>query len=805
MATVPIGTALRAVQRLFVEGSTANVPDGELLERFLSEGDEAAFTALIERHGPMVLGTCRATLRDPDAAEDAFQATFLVLICKARSIRGRGALASWLYQVAHRIALQAGTRAARRRAHERQVGRMRAEIAQGHEGADDWRPILHEEVARLSEKYRLPLLLCDLEGKTHAQAAIELNCGEATVRRRLASARELLRSRLVRRGVTLSVGGLAMAFGRTAVAAVPPAWIQTTLRAAESFGSRAAGIAIGEVVSTTAATLARRSLRTMLLCQMKTTAAAVVFLTALVGIAWGLGLPGQEKAGTESPRMSGRQASPDAGPVAARAEAPAESGEVISYQGRVLDPEGRPFAGAAVYLVTYGLKHPGNPPVRATTGADGRFRFGVRKTDFDATLEERPWSYATLVARAPGYAFGVANDDGTSKDLTLKLARDDAPIGGRIIDLEGRPVAGARLTVLDVRVPVDGSLDAWLKALEERGEFHNQEYPFLSIRLEAQPNPPIIPPVVTGRDGGFRIGGIGPERVVKVQIEGPTIETKRVQVRTRPGPVLRYSPYKNSSGVEPIIVYGESFEHVAAPTRPIEGVVRDADTGHPLRGIMVHGDQNLGGFDEHVECISDAHGRYRLAGLPQGREGSIVAIPPCDFHYYGSRKARLGVPADEALPYLRSKVRVETTQGTGAIPLDIRLKRGVWVTGRIIDQATRKPVAGQVQYYVFADNPQVNAYPGYRGARISTHFVGGDGTFRLVAFPGPGLLAARADEGQYIRAPGSSASRTRASMGIIAPIRPSFCPRTSTFSTRLTRPRGRPRWSMTSRSNRDAR
>ena len=120
MATAPIGTALRQVERLFVEGRTANVPDGELLERFLSEGDEAAFTALIERHGPMVLGTCRAMLRDPDAAEDAFQATFLVLICKARSIRGRGALASWLYQVAHRIALQAGPR---RHAGERVSGR----------------------------------------------------------------------------------------------------------------------------------------------------------------------------------------------------------------------------------------------------------------------------------------------------------------------------------------------------------------------------------------------------------------------------------------------------------------------------------------------------------------------------------------------------------------------------------------------------------------------------------------------------------------------------------------------------------
>ena len=125
MATAPMGTALRQIQRLFVEGRLASLPDGELLERFLAEGDEAAFTALVERHGPMVLGTCRAVLRDANAAEDAFQATFLVLVCKARSIRGRGALASWLYQVAHRIAIQAGAEAARRRKRERLAGQLR--------------------------------------------------------------------------------------------------------------------------------------------------------------------------------------------------------------------------------------------------------------------------------------------------------------------------------------------------------------------------------------------------------------------------------------------------------------------------------------------------------------------------------------------------------------------------------------------------------------------------------------------------------------------------------------------------------
>ena len=253
MAGVPMDGAYRQIHRLFVEGIVAGLADGELLDRFLTSGDEAAFAALVERHGPMVLGTCRAVLRDPDDAEDAFQATFLVLVCKARSIRGRGALGGWLHQVARRIAIQAGTEAARKRKRERFVAPLNLTDGQSAESHDDWREILHEELARLSDKYRLPLLLCHMEGKTHAQAAYELNCGEATLRRRLSAARELLRSRLLRRGIALTTGALATTLGRSALAKVPPGWAEATVRAAGPMSSTAARIAVGEIVTTTAA------------------------------------------------------------------------------------------------------------------------------------------------------------------------------------------------------------------------------------------------------------------------------------------------------------------------------------------------------------------------------------------------------------------------------------------------------------------------------------------------------------------------------------------------------------------------
>jgi RNA polymerase sigma factor (sigma-70 family) len=752
----PIGGALRQIHHLFVEGTVAGLPDGQILERFLTGGDSTAFAALVERHGPMVLGTCRSVLRNPDDAEDAFQATFLVLVCKGRSIRGQDSLGGWLRQVAHRVAVQAGADAVRRQARERRAGLGRDGERRHDEGTDDWRQVLHEELARLSEKHRLPLLLCDLEGKTQAQAAAELGCGEATVQRRLNGARALLRSRLSRRGVALTAAAFTATLGRSAAAQVPPGWVAASVQTAASFASRAGRIAVGDMVSTAVAHLARKSLRAMILTQLKVAVCAAVFLVALVGVTWKVGLAGQGQAGPrEAPRMQGPQAATAASPALAKTLKPAEPGEILVYQGRVLDPDGKPFAGAAVYLVSYALKKPDNPPIRATSGADGRFRFQAAKSDFDTSLEEHPWTYTPILARARGLAFAVVTADGSSKEWTLRLARDDVPISGRIIDLQGRPVAGATVTVVSVRMPSTGGLDGFLKALRERNEVANLFYPHLNSGLQAQPEPPVIPPVRTDAEGRFRIAGVGRERITTIQIEGPTIETQRVLVRTRPGATLRVPAHKDAYQPELVTIYGNDLEHVAGPTRPIEGIVRDDDSGRPLAGIMVHGEHRLEfGSGEFVHAVTDAQGHYRLLGLPQGREGNVLAVPPCDFPYYGRLKTRLQVPPDESLPYLRALVPVGKSDGPGPMHLDINLKRGVWITGRLIDREAQKPVRGQVEYYVFLDNPRYQAYRGFGSARISPHFVGGDGVFQFAAFPGPGMIGARADEPGYVRAVG---------------------------------------------------
>ena len=243
MASVRLGAALRQIHGLFEDGTVAGLTDGQLLDRYLTRRDESAFAALVMRHGPMVLGVCHAVLHGSPEVEDAFQATFLVLIRKAATIRGRDAVGGWLHRVAHRVAVEAGRDRARRDRRERATGDPPDRVAVGESLADDdWRIPLHEELARLPERFRQPVVLCYLEGKTHAQAAVELKWSEATLRRRLADARGLLRSRLTRRGVAVSSGALAAALSSQATAAVPSGWADALARVAAGPTSGACGL-----------------------------------------------------------------------------------------------------------------------------------------------------------------------------------------------------------------------------------------------------------------------------------------------------------------------------------------------------------------------------------------------------------------------------------------------------------------------------------------------------------------------------------------------------------------------------------
>jgi RNA polymerase sigma factor (sigma-70 family) len=284
MADRPFRTLLRHLQRLAGASASGVLTDGQLVERFVRARDEAAFEVLLWRHGPLVWGLCRRLLRREADAEDAFQATFLVLVRKAGSIGKRDSVASWLYKVAYRVALQARARAARQAARERSSP---AEPVAGPAEDPVWRdlrPVLDEEVNRLPEKYRLPVLLCYLEGKTVDEAAEQLGWPRGTVGTRLARARERLRGRLVRRGVALSAAGGGL-LGEDLIAAAPPALVTATLKAANLTVAGKTAAAAG--VSASVAILVEGVLRTMLVNKLKN---LVVVVLAFVVLATGASL-----------------------------------------------------------------------------------------------------------------------------------------------------------------------------------------------------------------------------------------------------------------------------------------------------------------------------------------------------------------------------------------------------------------------------------------------------------------------------------------------------------------------------------
>src|SRR5437879_2586487 len=218
MATDPMATFMHQLRRGVLAADGAGLTDGQLLTLFIENRDEGAFEALVRRHGPMVMGVCRRVLRNAHDAEDAFQATFLVLVRKAASIRPRGMVGNWLYGVACRTAAKARARHAKRRAKELA---MPAKQVRPDETSAELQALVEHELRRLPDKYRAALVLCELEGRTRKEAARRLGWPEGTVATRLIRARALLAKRLTRQGVGLPAALLTLGFSQGASASLP--------------------------------------------------------------------------------------------------------------------------------------------------------------------------------------------------------------------------------------------------------------------------------------------------------------------------------------------------------------------------------------------------------------------------------------------------------------------------------------------------------------------------------------------------------------------------------------------------------
>jgi RNA polymerase sigma factor (sigma-70 family) len=279
MSAAQLSQVLRHLRGAAATQDRAVLTETELWQRYVLHGDQSAFEVLVRRHGPMVLGVCRRVLRNEQDAEDAFQATFLVLVRRASTLRSPQTIANWLHGVARRTALEARSAAARRRAKEAAVvPRMQSACDPPVDSCDDVLPALEQELGRLAEKYRIAVVLCDLEGKTRKEAARQLGWAEGTVASRLARGRGILARRLAGRGFAGALVASTLA-SRAAPASVPTSLVNSTVSAAGFSGAQA--VVAGGTPTRAVATLTEGVLKSMLLTKVKSAIVVIV----VVGIA----------------------------------------------------------------------------------------------------------------------------------------------------------------------------------------------------------------------------------------------------------------------------------------------------------------------------------------------------------------------------------------------------------------------------------------------------------------------------------------------------------------------------------------
>jgi RNA polymerase sigma factor (sigma-70 family) len=718
MVTAQLDTLLRHIHKLAAGRCAPQGSDRQLLDEFAARGDEAAFTALVARHGPMVLRVCRRVLQHEHDAEDAFQATFLVLARNSASIRKREALASWLHGVAYRTAMKAKRGAARRRHHEARLRTLTPPPAPALSW-DSVQATLDEEIQALPDHYRTAFVQCVLEGKSVPEAAAELGYKQGTVSSWLARARKRLRQRLARRGIQLTALLAALTVAESAgPAALPAPLAAATVR----FGL---GVAAGEpaagVIPAPIAALAAGGTQAMFLT--KTKIALVLLLAAGLVAGAGAWIHQTLAAPKEETKADGKRQ------LEAKPQVTAKKTDSVNVGGRVLGPDGKGVKGARLIFL-YGSSRKYPEKVWATSAADGRFEFTVANTLLDDPWYENNRDSTYVVAGADGYGCAFARlPPGTAGDVTLRLVKDDVPIQGRLLDLQGKPVAGATVRIDDLLYfATKGDLTPWLEALKA-GEANSEHH---LMGLWSPTYAALIPPVTTGTDGKFTIKGVGGERLVSLRIDGPTIATRRIKAMTRPQERIGVPADKPAGARCPTYSghYAADFDLIIPPTKPVVGVVRDKATGKPLAGATVH-TRTVSGMnglhDNLIRVTTDKDGKYRIVGLPKGQGNRIIA--------------RAG-----DLPYLPVVEPVPDTPGLEPVTVDFALQRGVWVKGRVTDKATGKPVASGIEYFSLSDNPHL------KNVRLdNTNWQGtkDDGSFRTVVLPGPGILAVRSNYERY--------------------------------------------------------
>ena len=691
MVYLASGSVVRQIGTLFDGGSVAGLTDQQLLERFNAQHDaagETAFAALVSRHGPMVLDVCRQLLGDPHDAEDAFQAVFLVLARRARSIREPELLGNWLYGVALRTARCKKAEIARRR--EKEGGDTMRHSRPGSGAADssaeqpaidrEQAEALHDEINRLPKSFRLPVVLCYFEGLTVDEAARRLRCPAGTIGSRLARAREKLRHGLTRRGVVLSAAALTTALAtRSASASIPSQLCDITTKAALEY---AAGQAVAGATSASAIALAREVIRSMLLNKLRFFAVALLFLGAVVTVAG---------YGNQSFAMKDEPVKTPAGLAPRPATKPDSAPGRMTVTGRVLDPEGKPVKGAVVDLM--GMSR--TPWVSASvddfdftvlglgeTDGDGRFRLEAPRTSSTRYLE------LIALAAAPGFGLGwtylnlnAEQPVGDIRLFTEQLVR------ARLVEITGRPAAGVEVRTQSISQEND-------KGIAEGGISFLENPP---VGARAWPRP-----TKTDDQGRIIIKGIGQGLSMGLTVRDPRYARQDLYIK----PTGPNATKETSLALE--------------PARIIEGRVLAADTGKPIpRAIvsamtMVENEQVRGFVTSKFQ--TDAEGRFQMNPIA-GAEYTLGAFPTGGEPY---------LIAQDTLKWVKGKVKM---------PHDFKLTRGVTIRGKVTEQGTGHPLAGSsIQFVPARNNDKVLS--GWQAIVASRD----DGSFQIAVPPGKGHL-----------------------------------------------------------------
>lgn len=679
---MPHAAATVAHRLRIVDPILARETDRELLDRYLAHADQAAFAELVHRHERAIMGVCRQVLFDRADVEDAFQATFVALVERAKRIKWNDALGGWLVTVAHRVAVRTA------RTRSRLVRREQNAAAQPSQptpevGADlSWREaiaVLHEELDALPDRFRLPLIHCYLEGLSREEAASRLGWKPGKVKAGLERGREKLRVILERRGVTLSAGLLAGVVAGTSAVSASPELRAATLKAVTG-------------QTTTAIIELARSAMPVISAKAKIAYGSVIAATLCIGLLAAI-------AGSPT-----RVAAPATPVPPATKVAPAQPQEIT---GRVLDPDGMPLAGVKIYAVK--TKNGSEERVViATSAADGTFK---------ATRLNTEEGFAPLlVAQREGFGvawhtFGIINDDNPAKStVDLQFVPDQA-ITGRVIDTEGKSLAGVRVFASRVYAPRAGNLDRIL----DLWKLHTAgSVPSNLVRTNFGGG---VNATQTDADGKFKLTGCGAERIVELTIRGENLAERSVKVVNR----AKFNPseinaaakvWQAESPSRPlIVVYGPDVPFIAERAKTIEGVVVDAKTKKPIPGAVVSDFRNL--------QKADAEGRFRIASFRKAPRYNIYAAGPSDSDY------------------LARTFRIDDTEGYSIVKCQIELSRGVVLTGTITDKVTGKPVKANVSVQPLAGNKHfAQYYPSNQPYDRNGTATDAEGRFRVVTIPG---------------------------------------------------------------------